>query len=558
MKISLTKKTDRQGRKWVVLLVDKNTDRRIFRIVKQQIVPFPQRMRRKVKGGKVKYTFKPEKLDKVVLTFPYAELSPGVDRLMSQQAFREYEDRYRNIPEVEVPGFEGELFDFQKVGVSEMSDHLTRYGAFLNNDEMGLGKTIQALATAQLLEDWPALVIVPNTAKYVWYNLAEQFLPGLKVQVVEGTAAQRRAQLENAADLFVINFESIRLHPELETMDWKLVIVDEFHRIKNPRAKQTKAIHRIPAAHKILMSGTPMINGRAEELWSPLRYAFPMSINPSYYMFEKAYCIREGYNIVGYRNLEGLRDFLHKHSIRRRKDQVLPDLPERVYATRYVDRTPEEKRLYKSIKEDLMLWMEDGEPKPIATVLAQVTRLKQACFSPELYGGSHVSSKMGELKEIVAELVANGEKAIVFSQWAKAVKIMERELAEYEPAIVTGKVKGTKRQAQVKRFQEEEECKLFLGTIGACREAITLTAATYVIFTDKGWTPAENEQAAARAHRIGTTETVHIIELQSKNTIEERIEQVLARKQQMSNSMIERDGGADLGRITVEDIRDIL
>jgi SNF2 family DNA or RNA helicase len=193
-----------------------------------------------------------------------------------------------------------------------------------------------------------------------------------------------------------------------------------------------------------------------------------------------------------------------------------------------------------------------------------ITRLKQACFSPELFGGTPTSAKIEELKEIVEQLVANGEKAIIFTQWKAAARIIQRELAEYESAYVDGTVSLAKREPQYKRFNEDDNCKLYIGTIDANREGINLGAATYVIFTDKGWVPGNNEQAIGRSAAGGlrgvaaNVEHVHIIELMAHDTFEERIEAVLTRKQNLSNRLVERDAGADFERVTLRDILSII
>lgn len=554
MKISLSKATETR-KKHVVLLCDRAEAIRAHKVIVRDIlggirIPVKDVSR---KTGKIRYRFAMKYLDKLVLTFPHAELSTGVEKLMSLAAQTEYRRIHDNIPDIHIPGFAGVLYDFQKVGVQHIIDN----PVYMLNDEMGLGKTIMALAALRKLEAYPALVCVPNSGKFTWERIGKEFFPGMDIQVVNGSRSLREGQISLNADVTVINYEALRLHPEIAEKQYKMVIADEFHRIKNPMAKQTKAFHKIQADRKLLMSGTPMLNGRPDELWSGLKYCWPDRF-PSHWLFDRHYVIREGFKILGYRNLDELRDWLRDHSLRRRKDQVLQDLPPRVYSTRTIDMSPEQRTLYREIDAELKLRLADGSITRIAHALTEITRLKQAAWGPELYGGSQHSAKVEELKDIVAELVANDEKAIIFSQWSRATKIMQRELAEYNPAYVDGTVMASKREAEIDKFQTDEDCKVFIGTIGSCQMAITLTAASYVIFTDKGWTPAENEQAAARAHRIGQRNTVNIIELFANNTIEERIERLLERKTVMNNAIVERDGGERITRISLDDIRQLL
>lgn len=438
--------------------------------------------------------------------------------------------------------------------------------------------TYSAYAALCLLEAFPALVVCPNNAKWVWQRVGEE-VTELDIQVVEGTPAQRAEQIEREADVTIINFEGLRAvkmpdpedkrrklvipksNPALFDYEYAMLITDEYHRVKNPGAQQTVGYLELEAERQLHMSGTPILN-RPDEIWPTLHRIDPARFN-SFYMFEKAIVMRDGGKIVGYepRAMSDLRSYIAEKSLRRRKDQVINDLPHVVYSTRPVELTTEQRRLYNQIRDNFIIETEDQQQKRVH-YRSQIMREKQACFSPELYGGSTTSAKIDELKVVVKELVDNGEKAIIFSQWAKATRIIERELADYNPAYVDGSVKGSKRMAQVDKFNEDEDCHLYIGTIGANKESITLDAATYVIFTDKDWNPKNNEQAAARSaagglRGVGVEGTVNIIELIARDTIEEKIEEMLAHKIAVFNSLIEADGGAEPVRITLEDYRNL-
>lgn len=778
-------------------------------VIWQEVLRRKARPVRVRNGNMVTYKFHPRYLERLLLTFPQAERSEGVERLL---ALIEQEDS-PPVPDLDVPGMDGELWDFQKIGVQKLVDHRR----FFLNDEMGLGKTIQALAALAIKDAFPTLCVVPNNAKHTWERMIDKFFPLITYATVGNNSRQRQEAMAAEENILICHYEALRL-PDMEELferHWETLIADEYHRIKNPNAKQTKAFHKIKAKNKWFMSGTPILNGRAEELWSPLKAAFPSHFD-SYYLFcrrycnpgeapiwmgdlsfqridkvqagdevvgwirgregrrprrrlakatvtdvnhhiapvvkvylesgkiirctadhlwlaqygvgkyewlptkvgrslgqvieptpelpsnlhraagwlggiwdgegsgygiaqspianpevhwrigqyldvlgfdytereahDWAYCIRggrqayvnflnwckpakhkkmewmvlgtddptapkmysqghgggnvvqgwekvvriepdgeddvyslttttgnyvawgyaskncifNGYKVIGYRNLGELKDFFMARSIRRRKSQILADLPEKVYSARYVTLTNEQRKLYNEIRDEMILWLDDGTHKTVNSVLARTTRLKQACFSPELYQGSPVSAKLDELKEIVEELTASGEKALIFSQWSKATRILQRELAQYNPAYVDGSIPLSKRTAEQDRFNDDEECQLYIGTIGANRESITLSAATYVIFTDKGWTPAENEQALSRSAAGGLrgleagVDKVHIIELQALDTLEERIEALLEKKRRLNNLLVERDGGDRMDRMTIQSIRDIL
>jgi SNF2 family DNA or RNA helicase len=315
-----------------------------------------------------------------------------------------------------------------------------------------------------------------------------------------------------------------------------------------------------------MMSGTPILNNPLE-FWPALHRIAPTRF-PSFWAFEKNMAIMSTgrfRKVVGYRPeaMLELRQFLAQHSIRRRKDQVGIEMPKVVYSTIDVDLTSEQRRLYNRIRDEFKLALANGEIKSVTTALAQITRLMQACFSPELYGGSPASAKIEELRDIVKELVGSGEKAIIFSQWKDATRILQREFAEYNPAYVDGTVKPKQRVLEEDKFNTDPTCMLYIGTIGANQEAITLGAGTYVIFTDKAWTPLANDQAAARSaagglRGVGVEVPVNIIELHAVDTFEERIEDLLARKKALFNATVEKDAGAAVERITLADIRSLL
>lgn len=559
MRIALSKKKNTE-RQVVLLQLTWKEYLTVRQVVWKQVL---QERARPVKVGErgrdITYKFHLRYLDRLVLTFPHAEHSPGVERLLAERDRVEPED----IPDIDIPGLNATLWPYQRAGVHFLIDHLGKHKAAFLNDEMGLGKTIQALSTMAYLDAFPALVVTPNSIKLEWAAQIDRFFPMLNYAVVMGNPTERRRAINKRADITLINYEALRLHPELKDKQYGMLVADEFHRIKTPTAKQTKAFHMLPAERKLLMSGTPLLNGRPEELWSPLKYCFPERFG-NYYMFLNRHVIKNGYTVVGYRHLDEVKEFLQEHSLRRRKDQVLHDLPEKVYVPRNIQLTGEQQRLYDEIRDELILWLEDGTKKTINSVLSQITRLKQACFSPELYGGSQVSAKVAEVKNIMAELTANGEKAILFSQWSKATRILQRELQEYNPAYVDGSVNVKERVRQQHKFNNDDTCLLYIGTIGANKEGINLGTATYVIFTDKGWTPAENEQALSRSAAGGLrgmdskVDHVHIIELIAENTIEQRIEGLLAQKRKLNNMMVETDGGAPVKKLTVQNIREIL
>lgn len=595
MKIWMSKRSEKTGKRHVVLDMSVQEDRESFWVLRREVVRGSARApkRRVMSDGRIRYRFAAQHLDRLLMTFPFAELSPGIDRRTRRASAVEQVE----VPDIDISDFKGELYDYQKIGVKAILDHweltydtagIHQRGGFMLNDEMGLGKTIMALAA--VLHDLavPALVVCPNSAKWVWAKAVARFTE-LSAVVADGTVDDRLTAIEKRADITIVNIEMLQkdLYAEALDFDYAALVTDEFHRFANPRAKQTVNWLKLHAARQLLMSGTPILN-RPEESWSGLHRLYPRRY-PNHWAFKRWIAIvgtverhkkvqtADGRTrvkttrytkVVGYKpeNMTKLRDHIQSPevSIRRRKDHVLKDLPQVVTNTLLIELTPEQRRLYKQIVDDMKMALADGTIKTLPNMLSVVTRAKQACFSPELYGGSRTSAKLDELKRVVQELTDNDEKAIIFSQWSRATRIIQRELADYNPAYVDGSVKGKKRGEQEDKFNEDPDCQLYIGTIRANREAISLGAATYVIFTDKDWTPMVNDQAIGRsaagglrgAH-LGADVKVNVVELFAHNTVEERIEGLLASKRNLFNALYEKDGGAQMDRVTIAEIAEL-
>lgn len=575
------------GTRDVVLDLTRREEHEVVDVLRTQVFGRRAPKRNVRRNGDVRYRFAGNTLDRLLATFPFAELSPGLDARARRQSMAAISEP---VPELDLPDFDGELYDFQKIGVARILRGIADHGSFFLNDEMGLGKTVQAIAAMISLQPFPVLVVCPNSAKWVWERMVQSFSP-YEVAVVDATKQNKheRTELIRARmDVTVINVESLRLHPELATIDYGLIITDEYHRFKNPKAAQTVAWHALKSEADLLMSGTPLLN-RLEEIWSALHQAFPDRY-PNYWMFEKWLCIKskpqlipkrdaEGHilrdargnvimqripgRVVGYKPepFEALKKHLHEPlvSVRRRKDQVLDDIPEVVTTQLLVELTREQRRLYNEIVDNMRLELESGEIQRLSQIIQVVTRTKQACFSPELYGGSATSAKLDELKVLVREIVDSGRKALIGSQWARATKILARELAEYDPAYVDGKVTGHKRMAQIDKFNETE-CPLYIGTLKANREAITLGGASYVVLTDKDWSPLTNDQFIGRSGAGGLrgldteSDNIQVIELFAHDTVEAKIDALLNRKRAMFNAFVENDGGAIRKLVTVGEI----
>lgn len=585
MKLTLNKKNDPRG-KHVVLVCSREEAYDVHPVVVQTILKGKARPVREVTDdGEVLYRFNLKFLDRLSLAFPMAEYSPGIFRRLRRA--EEIRLAGMEVPKIKVPGFKGKLYDFQKIALGM----LLAGEIDLLNDDMGLGKSFVALSYIAKAKAFPALLAVPNNAKFTWAEYLDEFFPEIEYVVYdtkEMSPAERSIALEKRAQITIVNIEAMRAkpihvndnpnrpiigyeyaNPELFDYEYAVGILDEHHRVKTPGAQVTHGFFQIKAKRWIGMSGTPILN-RPEEIWTMLHKLYPDQF-PNYSQFVSRIGLenpnRAGV-LVAYDPdaMAELREFLLSISLRRRKDQVLKDLPQVIEVPRLIQLTDEQRALYNEIRDDMILRMDNGEIRTIGGALPQITRLKQACASPELYGGSAISSKVNAMREDVRQLVGAGQKAIIFSQWSRMTRILQREFAEFNPAYVTGEIPSMrKRQEAARRFREDPHCHLYIGTIGANREAINLGVASYVLYDDEGWTPADQDQSTGRSAAGGLRgmalpkgTKVHVLIYRAEDTYEQRIEALLKRKKNITDRFIERDGGKQVERITLADIRSIL
>ena len=424
-------------------------------------------------------------------------------------------------------------------------------------DDMGLGKTLQSLSATVLIKAKKVLIVCPASAKYNWAEEIEKFIPNAGYVVVDGSKSERQRILRSKAKImfYIINYDALlTLEEEVSELNPDVIILDEAHRIKNRRAKRTKAIKKLNAPYKFLLTGTPLMN-RIEELWSLLKFIQPNKW-PGYDAFVKQYCVKGGYQNrenVGVKNLDVLKSRMKPIMLRRRKDEVLKDLPEKIYQDCYIDLDPKTMAIYRQAENEARAYVSQNKSIAINGIFAKLTRLKQISVAPEILGATHQSAKIVECEKVVEELTSEGKKVIIYSQFKDVTNYLEKLFRNKGINLVhvNGDVSTQDRQKMVNEFQNNKDCMIFLGTTQACKEALTLTAASHVIFMDKLWNPQDNRQAADRAHRIGQKNTVNVISFIARNTIEERIEKILKEKQDLFDEVIEKDNGVVVERKTL-------
>lgn len=324
------------------------------------------------------------------------------------------------------------------------------------------------------------------------------------------------------------------------------------HNCKNPTSMQGRAILTLTnkAKYMCAMSGTPLMN-------NPLDLYFPLSWlgyeSHSFYQFKQHYCNFGGWGgsqVVGYKNLDEIRAKMDIVMLRRLKMEVL-DLPEKIRQVEYVDMTAKQKVVYK--EAEACVRSEYHKIKMSNNPLSMLLRMRQATGCPSILSEKCTltdSAKLIRMREMVDEITSAGGKVIVFSNWSSVTEEAKEMLKDYNPAYITGETNATDRMTEVDRFQNGT-CNVIIGTIGAMGTGLTLNKANTVIFLDEPWNMALRAQAEDRAHRIGTQGTVNIITLMCKDTIDERIHQLVEKKGMIADAIVD-------GKISMEDINFLL
>lgn len=427
----------------------------------------------------------------------------------------------------------------------------------LIGDEQGLGKTKESIdiTVARKKELCKCLIVCGvNSVKYNWEAEIKTHSKEKSVMLDQKTIPLRvkalNEWLRGSEYYAIINIESLRNEAVQDAIYLGIkdgfigcIIVDEIHKAKNGNSQQGKALRTLKAPVKIGLSGTPM--NKAEDLWNILTW---LGVEKrSFYSFRSTYCIMGGYGgyrVVGHKNLESLNAELNKVMLRRKKEEVL-DLPPKIHSTEYVELTAKQNKLYRDIKQGILEDMEN--------ILQSVNPLSCTLRLRQLTGGLFTDDnpKLERIKDMLTEeIIPNGYKAIIFSQWEQIANLYNEALQEYNPVYIVGKVSPEDRQKEVERFQTDPNCKLAIGTIGAMGTGLTLNKASYVFFIDKLWNSGENAQAEDRAHRIGTAGTVNVISMVAKGSVDEGVEEYLLENQDLFDRVVDGKGSkADIKTI---------
>ena len=453
--------------------------------------------------------------------------------------------------EYKVPStIKGTLRDYQKLGFKWLKT-LSVYGlGGILADDMGLGKTLQVITLLQYEKQTSgsctSVVVVPTSLIYNWCSEVHKFAPELTITAIVGNKAERENLIKSAlsSDILVTSYALIRRDIDsYKNFSFRYCIIDEAQHIKNPASQAAKAVKQLISNHKLALTGTPMENNLTE-LWSVFDFILPGYMH-SHSKFVEKY---EGPISKGDTSaLSSLSKQLKPFILRRLKQDVLKELPEKIEHVIEAELTDEQKKLYvaylEQAKGDLFKEInEKGFERSQMKILSVLTRLRQLCCHPALFvdGYEGDSGKLLLLKEIVEDALMSGHRILLFSQFTSMLAIIKEWLIEsqIDYLYLDGSTPAEERIRLVRGFNNGEG-KIFLLSLKSGGTGLNLTGADTVIHYDPWWNPAVEDQATDRAYRIGQTKTVHVMKLVTHGTIEEKIINLKDRKKQLVNAVIQ-------------------
>jgi superfamily II DNA or RNA helicase len=489
---------------------------------------------------------------------------------------REEWRNFRGIEAVDEPrGFVGTLREYQREGLGWF-EFLRRFkfGGCLA-DDMGLGKTVQVLAMLESRRNGgkkkslpvaepplPSLVVVPRSLIFNWQQESARFAPKLRLLIHTGAERIKGSAHFEKYDLIITTYGTLRRDATyLQNIQFDYVILDEAQAIKNAKTESAKAARLLQAKHRLALSGTPVEN-HLGELWSLFEFLNPGMLGAASVFQLSTSAARAPDEETRKLLSRALRPFI----LRRTKQQVAKELPEKLEQTIYCEMDDSQRRQYNELRDFYRASLLEkigsvGLKRAKIQILEALLRLRQAACHPALLsaGGddNQPSAKMDLLMPQLADVVEEGHKALVFSQFTSFLAIVRRRLDEqgisYE--YLDGKTRD--RQAPVERFQNDPSTRLFLISLKAGGQGLNLTAAEYVFLLDPWWNPAVEAQAIDRAHRIGQSRRVFAYRLITRDTVEEKVLALQATKRELADAIISADNSV-LRNITGEDLMTLL
>ena len=460
---------------------------------------------------------------------------------------------------IEIPKINGELRSYQTDGVKWLNV-LYKYslGGILA-DDMGLGKTIETIAFINSIkQDKPILIVSPKSLVFNWVSEFNKFASDIPVYAIIGTVEERKKIIKKIKNdkfgVYFISYDSLRNEFEnLTDITFDMCILDEAQFIKNMHAKKTGAVKQINALHTIALTGTPIENN-IYDLWSIFDFLMPHYLL-DYEDFKDSYEHNEEY-------YEIVRDKVAPFILRRRKEDVLKDLPEKYEVIITTEMSQEQRKLYDAFRLQAkeQLKSSDGGSK-IMEVLSIITRLRQICVDPSTFVDNFTgeSGKITALKDIIKDKMQEGHRFLIFSQFVSALNIVKDEIEKMgiKYYMITGDTSAKERLRICNDFNKDEDYKIVLISLKAGGTGLNLVGADVVIHLDPWWNYSAESQASDRVHRIGQTRSVEVIKLIAENSIEEKVVNLQNEKKELVDKVIS-DNDSSIKSLSIKDLKSIL
>lgn len=404
---------------------------------------------------------------------------------------------------------------------------------------------MQSIATADRIGAKRILILAPKALLYSWKKEIEQFSDSTACSVITGTAKQKRDALNVKARWYITNHETLLKvldYPQLMKA-WDLIVADEFHNYMNRKAIKTKNIKKLKSEYFIGLTGTPILT-KPDQLWSQLNIIDKKHFS-SYWQWVEEYCAQK-FNpyskytpiISGVLSTEAYKKMLAPYFIRRTKGEVLTDLPDRIYKAVPLKLNKKQASLYKTMFTDFTI--EDGDDfHKAGTILEKIVRLRQICLDPRILPEIDTKEKGVKTEALIEIVKSSDEQMVIFTSSKIYANLIAYELRKLKITfeLLTGDTPKKVREGQVDRFQSGKS-RLFISTIKAGGVGLNLQCASTLIFLDKDYSPAINDQAESRIHRIGQKNVPQIITLYAEDTVDELMEKMLCARKDMIDSVI--------------------
>ncbi|MBL1173733.1 DEAD/DEAH box helicase [Pantanalinema sp. GBBB05] len=491
----------------------------------------------------------------------------------------------RTIEAIETPeSFQGELRPYQSRGVGWLA-FLEQWGlGACLADDMGLGKTPQLIAFLLHLKQQealtaPTLIVCPTSVLGNWEREVKRFAPSLKVLLHHGEGRPKGkgfAKAVQSKDVIITSYALVQRDvKDLQTVSWQGIVLDEAQNIKNPDAKQSQAVRQLEAQFRIALTGTPVEN-RLSELWSILDFLNPAYLGPKNFFQRRFATPIERYGDTS--SLQTLRSLVQPFILRRLKTDkdIIQDLPEKQEMTVFCGLTNEQASLYQHMVEKSLAEIDAAEGiQRKGIILALLTKLKQICNHPTLFLKESDSSmtdgatlpfdrrsgKVQRLEEMLEEVVAEGDRALIFTQFAEWGKLLKAHLDKQlgrETLFLYGSTSKKQREEMIDRFQHDPQApRIFILSLKAGGVGLNLTRANHVFHFDRWWNPAVENQATDRVFRIGQTRNVQVHKFVCSGTLEEKIHDLIESKKALAEQVVGA-GENWLTELNTDQLRDLL